>query len=396
MNFEKSSLEAEHKKTYLGYLISTEGEPTLHVPHARCRKLKKDIERVLRNDYVQARVLARVTGQCVSMFKAISPGKLMLRNTYRVLEQRCTWDDSLYLTQSARADLQWWSKALDGWNGHVFTPSNPDAQIIMDASPVGFGIVCGDLKAAGFWTPRVANKPQNYREMMAILVAVHTFGPRLKDKHVQIVTDNVSAMCYINHLGGPSVELTSLAKDIWMAAQRCNLTLSATFLAGILNVEADGLSRQSTQDEWSLHPRLFQYLDSIWGPHTMDRFANMGNHLIARYNSRFLDPLCSGVDRDALAQTDWHSENNFINAPFRLLPRIIDKIIQTQAYATIIAPAWKGQAWFHTMTRLLISPPVRIPKGHNAILKIIGNRTPEPLRNQKWRLYAWRIYGGNA
>lgn len=394
INYDKSSLKPDQNKVFIGYNILTNGEPIIRIPTSRCRKLKKDIKRVISKESLSARILARVTGQCVSMFRAIAPGKLMLRNVYKVLAGRKHWDELVTLDKAAVQDLNWWVHALDGWNGQVIRSKVPELQIICDASPFGFGAICGDKKAAGFWSPRVANSPQNAREMMAILTAVHTFGPHLRGKSIQIVTDNISAMAYINHMGGPSQELTRIAKDIWAVANLFDITLSATYLAGCLNVEADYLSRLSTQYEWTLHPNLFRYLDRIWGPHTMDRFANMGNHVLPRYNSRFMDPLCSGVD--ALAQSDWESENNYVNPPFRLLNQVLDKIIMSKARATVIAPAWPGQTWFQKLLRVLVCPPIRIPKLPGAIQKKVMSGQAEPMRNPRWKLYAWRVHGDQS
>lgn len=391
INYEKSSLKPEQKKLFVGYDIVTNGEPIIRIPISRCNKLKKDIRRVIEKQTITARILARVTGQCVSMFKAIAPGKLMLRNTYKILAKRKSWDDLVSLDSAAVQDLNWWFHALDGWNGQVIRKKIPEVQIICDASPFGFGAICGNQKAAGFWSPRVANRPQNAREMTAILTAVHTFGPRLKGKSVQIVTDNISAMAYINHMGGQSRELTEIAKDIWVIANQLDITLSATYLAGCLNVEADYLSRLSTQYEWTLHPNLFRYIDRVWGPHTLDRFANMGNHVIARYNSRFMDPLCCGVD--ALAQSDWDCENNYVNPPFRMIGQVLDKIIISKAKATVIAPFWPGQTWFQKLLRIAVCPPIRIPNVPGAILKKVMSGQAEPRKNPRWRLYAWRVNG---
>jgi len=391
INYEKSSLKPEQNKLFVGYDIETSDEPIIKIPISRCNKLKKDIRRVITKKTISARVLARVTGQCVSMFRAIAPGKLMLRNTYKILAGRVSWDSLVTLDESAIQDLTWWIYALDGWNGQVICKKIPEVQIVCDASPFGFGAICGNRKAAGFWSPRVANRPQNAREMMAILTAVHTFGPHLRDKSVQIVTDNISAMAYINHMGGPSRELTEIAKDIWVIADQLRITLTATYLAGCLNVEADYLSRLSTQYEWTLHPNLFHYIDRVWGPHTIDRFANMGNHVLPRYNSRFMDPLCCGVD--ALAQSDWECENNYVNPPFRLLSQVLDKIILSKSRATVIAPFWPGQTWFRKLMDLVVCPPIRIPKVPGAIQKKVMSGQAEPMKNLRWRLYAWRVHG---
>ena len=59
--------------------------------------------------------------------------------------------------------------------------------------------------------PRI---PQNTRGMMAFLMEIHTFGPLVKNKALQIVTDNISAMADINHMGGQSHSLTIITKAI--------------------------------------------------------------------------------------------------------------------------------------------------------------------------------------
>ena len=35
------------------------------------------------------------------------------------------------------------------------------------------------------------------------------------------------------------------------------------------------LSRELDTSDWQLNPRLFRYLNKLWGPHTIDRFATM-------------------------------------------------------------------------------------------------------------------------
>ena len=127
----------------------------------------------------------------------------------------------------------------------------------------------------------------------------------------------------------------------------------------------------------------------MWGRHSVDRFASMHNNLVAFYNSRYWDPWCSGVD--ALAQDDWHIHNNFINCPFNLLHQVISKIQSSGAVATVIAPWWPGRPWFHHLLQMSIATPWRLPKRKGVIWT--GGVCPEPLRNLRWRLFAWRVSG---
>ena len=107
INMEKSSLTPQHKKTYIGFIVSTEGEtPIISIPHHRIYKLKRDIKRVLSKTSVSSRTLATVAGQCIAMTKAIIPRKLLLQNVYCLVATRSTWEDMLLLNTSATEDLQ--------------------------------------------------------------------------------------------------------------------------------------------------------------------------------------------------------------------------------------------------------------------------------------------------
>jgi len=221
-------------------------------------------------------------------------------------------------------------------------------------------------------------------------MAIKAFAPLLKGLMVQVLTDNISAMAYVNHKGGPSPSLSDLAVAIWAEATAHGITLHCAHIAGKMNVIADSWSRTPDKSNWQLHPALFQYIDTLYGKHTIDRFANCQNTQLPRFNSRFWDPLSEGVD--ALAQSNWGQENNYVNPPFCLIPRVLDVVQSQKAYATIIAPMWKAQTWYAKLKKMLISPPLCIPNGARAF-RAMGP-TPEPMRNKKWKIFAWRIYGG--
>ena len=154
---------------------------------------------------------------------------------------------------------------------------------------------------------------------------------------------------------------------------------------------ADTLSRHSDSHNWMLHPELFHMLDVMWGPHTVDRFATFLNAQLLRFNTRYWEPLSDGVD--ALAQ-DWSQDNNFVNPPWALLPKVIDKVIRDKAVATVIAPQWPSQPWYHKMTALLIREPLYLPQ-HPRTFCYMGVK-PEPRKNPGWRVAAWRISGQSA
>jgi len=398
INFDKSSLDPSCRKTFIGYVVDTVKSPNgiwIEIPGARIRKVKHDISRILKSESVTARALARVAGQLVSMTKAILPTKLMLRNVYRLLSSRKSWSDTLQLDQHSKDDLTWWHGSLRSWNGRHFVVKEnlqETIQIATDASGLGWGghILNTDLQAQGYWNLSDSLMPSNFRELTAVLNCLKSFAPKLRNSRVQILTDNVTTAAFITFQGGQSRDLSDVARQIWSLTVQLNIDISAKWLAGKDNSVADRLSRVDSPYDWYINPNLFRYLDTLFGPHTVDRFACCQTAMCETYNSRYLDPGSAGVD--ALAQNDWGTENNWVNPPIRLIPNILELIVRARARATLIAPLWKAMSWTPLLWRLSVTPPVRLPKAQQFCVQM-GHQAPEPTRNKNWKFYAWRLHG---
>ena len=96
---------------------------------------------------------------------------------------------------------------------------NIDAQISTDASVYGYGgCLDGKFQCSGLWDNCVASKPSNYRELFAVILSVESFADVIKDSTVQNLSDNISTVAFINHLSGPSKELSNLAESLWAIA----------------------------------------------------------------------------------------------------------------------------------------------------------------------------------
>lgn len=392
INYEKSSLEPGVKKEYIGYVLETlndDGKVWVHVPSSRIRKVRRSIKKVVEIGYASARIIARIAGQCISMCKVILPCKLLLRNLYRLLKTKRSWQDILAIDMGTMKDLGWWLEALKNWNGRAVAPTTIDVQITTDASSSGWGAHTNGLKAMGFWNQRMAHEHSNYRELMAVMMGIQSFRDQLKGHTVQLLSDNITTIAYLNNLGGSEKKLSDLATGIWSECYRMGIHLHARHLAGKDNCLADQLSRMSMKYDWMLHPALFRHIDNLYGPHDIDRFASMTTTQLHLYNSLTYDPFTVGVD--ALAQKDWSVMNNYVNAPFFLIPRVLDVIESQRAIATVIAPIWPAQPWFRRLENMAVAPPIVLPMSPRTIWSV--NFRAEPLRNQRWKIGVWRISG---
>ena len=390
INCDKSVLIPSSEIDFIGYVLFLDlDHPVICVQNSRLKKLKRCLRQLLTSENITARRLARIAGQCVSMSKVIVPAKLLLREVYRVLASHQGWDSLVVLTPPARVELQWWLHHVENWNSNPIVVRPYQIQIITDASHLGWGAVLNNQEASGQWNVRMSNQSSNHRELMAILMALKSFHNQLVNKSVHILTDNITSLAYVNNMGGPSRELSHITKAIWSLALNSNMHIHCNHISGIKNLHADYLSRIFDRYNWMLHPNLFKVIDSVWGKHTVDRFASCTNTQLPRFNSRFMEPHSEGID--ALAQQNWQSENNFVNPPFRLLSRVLDVIEAQGATATIIAPKWIAQPWFSRLKSMSISSPLKLPNVPNSF-RFMGPY-PEPLRNRKWKIFAWRVCG---
>ena len=323
---------------------------------------RTDNRRLLRRGRASARCLSRVAGYCVSMAKAVSPTKLLRQNLYRLLRSRQSWEHILQLNSAVKKDLEWWQSTLHSWNGKPISTHPISLQIETDASQTGWGAWASNGKmATDVWNQTMSMAPSNARELMAVMMAILSFREDIANTAVQILTDNISTAAYIMQLGGKSAGLTAMAAKICELCYCLNVEISARYLAGKENTKADSpVTDISPSGMTTSHPSVFRMLDHVWGRHTMDRFASMANHQTPQYNSRFWHPWSQGVD--AFVQQNWKEHNNFVNCPFNLLPKVLNKIWQSKAIATVIAPWWPGRPWFRKLHAMSVDKPLLLPK----------------------------------
>lgn len=325
------------------------------------------------------------------MLHAILPAKLLLRNMYHIIAQRKSWDALVTLDPATIQNVKRWVQAISSWNGAPIQVAQTEIQLQMDASETGWGGFvhgsglpdCFPGDTAGTWNKRVSHEQSNFRELLAVRKCLHTFSNLLAGQVVQVISDNITMVTCINRIGTPSELLNTLTRTMFVDCQELGMILTAKWTTGKDNGHADHLSRTLSTYEWQLHPRVFHQIDCLWGPHTVDRFASETTAHLEVYNSLFNDPGTSGVD--ALAQPNWHQENNFINMPFFLLPRILAKVRETKCWATVVAPHWPGQSWYQEMLTMSVGLPLWLPNHPRLFLKQAGQ--PEPRKktqNGSW------------
>ena len=115
-------------------------------------------------------------------------------------------------------------------------------------------------------------------------------------------------------------DLHCLSSDIFSTCLQNNVNLYIKLIPRSENCLADFVSNMVDCDDWSVTDVFFAFIDNIWGPHTVDRFANSKNKKLYRFNSLFWNPGCESVDDFS---QNWQGENNWLVPPIYLISKTI-------------------------------------------------------------------------
>ena len=110
------------------------------------------------------------------------------------------------------------------------------------------------------------------------------------------------------------------------------------------------VSRIIDKDDWQIDAYWFKFICSRFGCPTIDRFADMFNTKLRRFNSRFYCHQSEGVDAFA---SDWAGEFNLLVPPIHLIPRVWSYLELCAAYGMLIIPYCPSSHFWPSVARII-------------------------------------------
>ena len=153
------------------------------------------------------RKLFQLQGKLQAATRAVPLAPLFFRN----LQQGLKWglDQSgqdywrqLTLSTEEQEELQWWVDHLSAWNGKTIMMEKPSVIIESDVSTCSWGATYKGVHMGGPWSP---GESQWHIYCLEALAAFHTVKCFVRDRRsatVLLRLDNISAISYVNKLGG--------------------------------------------------------------------------------------------------------------------------------------------------------------------------------------------------
>ena len=369
---------------FLGFLLDS-STMTVRLTSTKNHKLVQMCQKFLQpNKNFTIRQVASLIGSLVSSFPGVEFGPLHYRalgadkDSYLRIHQG-NFDALMCLSGAALEDLNWWVVHLPSANKNIYH-SPPNIVVHTDASNIGWGArLSNGITTRGIWSQAEASHHINYLELQAVYLALSSMLNNETDVHVRVMCDNVTAVTYINEMGGcKSAQCNSVAKLIWNWAIARRMWVSAAHVAGSANVDADHLSRNLNLNlEWMLSSDTFQAIVNVFGQPKIDLFASRLNAQLETYASWNPDPKATYIDAFSIGWSDFF----YAFPPFCLISRCVQKVIQDKATGILVVPLWPTQPFFSMVLSLLMEVPRLLKVTHHNLIHPTLT-SPHPLQGQ--------------
>ena len=180
-----------------------------------------------------------------------------------------------------------------------------------------------------------------WRELFAIKL-LHSFASKISNNSVHWETDNYAASLIVAS-GSNKEHLQTLAEDIYELTIKYFIVLQVKWIPWHKKQIADALSKYYDFDDWETTDTLLHYLNRLWGPFTIDRFAKNKNANLKKFSSKFWCPNTSQVDAFTKGR---ENDNNYLVPTTYLVPKAIKHLQSSKGQGTLVVPFWPSASFW--------------------------------------------------
>ena len=246
-----------------------------------------------------------------------------------------------------RNEIKWWIRNI---NSDRFCKSleqnRLNEKLYTDSSGTGWGSFLASTKeeANGKFFPDQLHHSINNKELMAISLALRAFRGKLREKTVQILMDNCTALSCLVQKGSQNEFIDKITKNIFALAREFKIEIVASFVPGIVN-PVDRSSRSYNElTEWSLHDDTMKVIASYGYDFNVNLFASYLNKKHKIFASYKADPEATYVNAYLL---NWSNFEPFIFSPPNQMQKILKKLMEDRVRkAVCVAPLFTSALWY--------------------------------------------------
>eukprot|EP00873_Tetraselmis_striata_P033139 jgi/Tetstr1/453403/TSEL_040385.t1 len=172
------------------------------------------------------------------------------------------------MTNQLRRGLEWWTQVPAQHNGRSMYKPVETAYLHADSSSYGWGAVLNNnsaYQARGFWYEDDRSHHITWKELRAVRHAVESFLPQLRGRRVLLHEDNTAVVAALTNLTSRSPVMMEELRKLWHLLDIHDISIRPRYIQSAANVWADRLSREMDDSDWQLNPRIFAYMQRLWG-----------------------------------------------------------------------------------------------------------------------------------
>ena len=292
---DKSVLLPTQKLEFLGFVLDSKAF-IIFLTEKRKQKILTMCQEALNSPCQQIKATASLVGCLIAALPGVKYGALFYRRLEHCKNNSLKLHKGNYkkksmLTEDALEDVKWWATNVNAVTNFIYPPP-VTLTLYADASLEGLGGTDTTSEIGGRWSDHEMPAHINVLELLVAKFVLQSFTHALSDCHIKLMLDNMTAVCYVNKMGGPhSLPCNIVAREIWLWAKERNLWLSANHIAGSANFVADFKSRIFKDNtEWQLSPKIFQRVTNTFFRPEYDLFASRLNTQVSKYASWYPEP----------------------------------------------------------------------------------------------------------
>jgi len=254
--------------TFLGILLDTTTMEA-SITQERKQALLSELNYLRHRRNCTKRALLSLIGKLSFCCKVVPAGRIFLR---RLIDLSTTVQKLHYhlsLTVEAKLDLQWWLDFLPQWSGKsLILQSNwlhsGSMQLYTDASGTqGWGAYWSGRWLQRSWSPAQRLMNIAWKELFAILIAVHSWGAYWTKQKIVFHCDNQAVVDIWGKGTTHDPNIMALVRLLYFRAAQYNINVCVMHIPGADNNIADALSRSQMAKFYQLTPLARQAPDPI-------------------------------------------------------------------------------------------------------------------------------------
>ena len=414
LNKSDTISSVSQSKHYLGFRIDS-NSMRVFLQEQKQLELISIVETVIkaRNRFISVRLLAKVLGKMISCAPALGNIPLIFaRHGYSLLEQAVDnkgWSSRVKLSSAVVDSLRQFLEVFPAFNGQpithssnsvslisiigppdafftdsfvkIHTPTLPKEIFVSDASNIAVCSYSLGLKHPFFFIGQLSESEtttsSGQRELLAVKLALQakldSSGPWSTQTNLFWLTDSQNLVTFLTK-GSTKFPIQEIVLEVMHLAKTLQVVLHPIHLRreDPRIQMADAGSRVRDSDDWSIDPATFHHLNLLFGPFSLDPFADCSNAKTTRFFSNFLCPNTMGID--AFAHS-WDNENVWLCPPISKIIPTIRKIRSSSLSGVLIVPVWKSAPFW-----TLLFP---LSSDRNSFIKQTKEIRPIIIQNQR-------------